>query len=94
MNIRFYNNPETGQPHIYDHGVDEEEANDVLRNPLEDRPAKNGARSAAGQTRAGRYLRVIYRRDPEAEAILIITAYDLEGKALRALKRFKRRKKP
>lgn len=94
MKIRFYNNPETGEPHIYDHGVNEEEAYDILRNPIEDRPAKNGARSATGQTRSGRYLRVIYRRAPEADETLIITAYDLGEKALRALKKLKRRKKP
>lgn len=94
MKIRFYINPETDEPHIYDHGVDEDEASDVLMNPIEDRPAKNGARSAAGQTRTGRYLRIIYRHAPEADETLIITAYDLDGKALRALKRLKRRKKP
>ena len=25
MNIRFYSDPETGLPHIYDHGVTEKE---------------------------------------------------------------------
>ena len=25
MNIRFYLDPETGQPHIYNHGVSEDE---------------------------------------------------------------------
>ena len=36
MNIRFYRNPETGLPHIYEHDVDEDEVEDVLLNPGED----------------------------------------------------------
>jgi hypothetical protein len=38
MDVRFYVDPETGEPHIYGHQVTEEEAADVLRNPSEDRP--------------------------------------------------------
>ena len=30
MNLRFNVNPETGLPHIYDHGVAEYEVQDVL----------------------------------------------------------------
>jgi hypothetical protein len=30
MELRFYFNPATGQPHIYDHGVTEEEVREVL----------------------------------------------------------------
>ena len=30
MNIRFYNNPGTGLPHIYDHEVYEDEVEDIL----------------------------------------------------------------
>ena len=29
MNIRFYEDPETGLPHIYNHGVTEDEVEDV-----------------------------------------------------------------
>jgi hypothetical protein len=36
MNIRFYLDPATGEPHIYSHGVTEDEVGDVLRNPGED----------------------------------------------------------
>jgi hypothetical protein len=28
MNVRFYVDPETGDPHIYNHGIDEEEVID------------------------------------------------------------------
>ena len=65
MNIRFYIDPETGEPHLHRHGVSEEDAEDILRVPIEDRPGQDGARVAIGQTRAGRYLRVIYVPDPE-----------------------------
>lgn len=63
MTIRFYIDPETGLPHIYGHGVVEEEVEEVLRAPGEDRPGREGSRTAIGQTRAGRYLRVIYVPD-------------------------------
>ena len=87
MNIRFYIDPETGLPHIYNHEVDENEVEDVLRNPGEDRPGYNGARVAIGQTQGGRYLRVIYVWDPEPDGIFVITAYELRGKPLTAYRR-------
>ena len=39
------------------------------------------------KTRAGRYLRVVYIRDPEPESVLVITAYELRGKPLFAYRR-------
>jgi hypothetical protein len=79
MNIRYYLDPATDQPHIYGHGVDEEEVEDVLTNPDEDRPGRDGARVALGQTRAGRYLRIIYVRDATPNRVFVITAYELAG---------------
>jgi Domain of unknown function (DUF4258) len=87
VNLRFYLDPETGDPHIYGHGVDESEVADVLRRPGEDRPGREGSRIAIGQTRAGRYLRVVYVRDEEPDSVFVITAYDLRGKALLAYRR-------
>lgn len=92
MNVRYYLDPETGQPHIYNHGADEQEVEDVLEGPGEDRPGRDGSRIAIGQTRAGRYLRVIYVPDPEPESIFVITAYDLVGKPLVAYRRRRRKK--
>ena len=92
MRIRFYIDPETEEPHIYEHGVDEDEVHDILQNPIEDREAQNDARAAVGQTRDGRYLRVIYKRDPEPDSVFVITAYDLQGKPLKALKRRRKKK--
>ena len=43
-NIRYYIDPETGPPHIYAHNVKENEVEDVLRRPGEDRQGNEGAR--------------------------------------------------
>ena len=92
MNIRFYRDPETGEPHIYGHDVDEDEVADVLESPGEDRSGREGSRVAIGKTPTGRYLRVIYVPDPEPDSVFVITAYDLRGKALIAYRRRRRRK--
>ena len=91
MEPRFFIDPSTDQPHIYGHDVTEGEVEDVLVRPIEDRPGSEGSRVAVGQTDAGRYLKVIYVPDPEPGSVFVITAYDLGPKALKALKR--RRKK-
>jgi hypothetical protein len=46
-----------------------------------------------GQTEAGRYLRVIYVRDPEPDSVFVITAYELTGKPLKAYRRRQKRRK-
>ena len=91
MQFRYYLDPATGEPHIYKHNVSEEETEQVLLRPLEDRAGRENSRVALGQTDAGRYLRVIYVPDSMAESAFVITAYDLGPKALKALRR--RRKK-
>ena len=93
MNIRFYVDPDTGLPHIYRHGVTEDEVEDVLGRPGEDRPGNEGSRVAIGQTQNGRYLRVIYVPDPKPDSIFVITAYELRGKALTAYRRRRRRRR-
>ena len=92
MRIRCYIDPETEQPHIYNHDVDETEVEDVLRRVGEDRPGREGSRIAIGQTRAGRYIRVIYVPDPEPDSVFVITAYELQGKPLQAYRRRIRRR--
>jgi hypothetical protein len=91
MEIRFYIDPATDEPHIYGHRVSEEEAIDVLETPGEDRPGQDGARVAMGQTRTGRYLRVIYVL--ESDGAFVITAYELTGKPLLAYRRRQRRRR-
>jgi len=92
VDVRYYIDPETEQPHIYRHDVVEQEVQDALRRPIEDRPGRNGSRVALGRTRAGRYLRVIYVPDPVPDSVFVITAYQLGPKALRALRRRRRRR--
>ena len=91
--IQFYIDSETSLPHIYKHKVTEEEVEDVLSRPSEDRLGREGTRVTIGQTQAGRCLRVIYVPEAESGNIFIITAHDLRGKALLAYRRRRRRRK-
>ncbi|MCZ7393542.1 MAG: hypothetical protein ABOK23_11845 [Candidatus Methanoperedens sp.] len=93
MNIRYYTDSETGLPHIYRHYVSEDEVKDVLLKPGEDRSGRASSRVAIGQSRAGRYLKVIYILDLEPKSIFVITAFDLIGKPLMAYKRRSQKKK-
>jgi hypothetical protein len=92
VKIRYYIDAHTGQPHIYHHNISEAEVEDILQNAGEDRPGAEGSRIAIGQTRTGRYLRVIYVLDPERNGIFVITGYELTGKPLLAYRRRRRRK--
>ncbi len=58
LKIRYYIDPQTELPHIYGHNVEEDEIEEVLIHPDEDRPGKEGSRVAIGRTSGGRYLRV------------------------------------
>ena len=92
MELRFYIDPETEEPHIYNHDVAEDEVDEVLSNPGEDRHGREGTRVAIGRTEGGRYLRVIYTADAEPESAFVITAYELSGKPLLAYRRRRRRR--
>jgi len=92
MNVRFFIDPRTDAPHIYEHRVSEAEVEDILTNPAEDRPGEEGSRVALGRTSSGRFLRVIYVPDPEPNSVFVITAYELKGKPLTAFRRRHRRK--
>lgn len=92
MEIRYHTDTDSGLPHVYGHGVAEHEVEEVLARPGEDRPGYEGARIAVGQTRAGRFLRVIYVPDPERDSVFVITAYELAGNPLAAFKRRMRRR--
>lgn len=97
MKVRYFIDDSTSQPHIYGHDVDEQEVEDVLARPMEDRAGRDGSRVALGQTEAGRFLRVIYVADPMPGSVFVITAYELGPKALKALRRRQKsstRKKP
>jgi len=92
VDFRFHLDSATGQPPIRNHEVNEEEVKEVLTSPGEDRPGRHGVRVAIGQTASGRYLRVIYVRDPKPDGVFVITAYELQGKPLQAYRRRRRRK--
>jgi hypothetical protein len=93
MELRFWIDPETGLPHIYAHGVTEEEVQQVLSRPGLDYPEKRKVRVRLGQTIEGRHLKVIYVPDKGTKSAFVVTAYELRGKALQAYRRARRRKK-
>jgi len=89
MELRFF----IDQPHVFEHGVTEQEVRQVLSRPGEDRAGAEGSRVAIGQTAAGRCLKVIYSRDRVGTGVFVITAYDLTGKPLTAYRRRQRGKR-
>ena len=89
--IRYYIDPQTGEPHILRHSVGEDEVEEVLEHPGEDRAGRDESRVAIGQTSGGRYIRVIYVQD--AGGIFVVTAYELRGNALTAYRRRRRKKR-
>jgi hypothetical protein len=92
MEICYYRDPETGLPHIHDHGVTEAEAEWILAHPGEDDACSGGSRQVLGKTAAGRYLRVIYVPDEEGDGVFVVAAYPLAGKQLKAFRRRQRRR--
>ena len=92
MQLRFYIDPETGLPHIYRHRVEEDEVEEALSELGEDRPGRGNARVAIGQTHGGRYLRIVYVRDPGADSAFVVTAFELQGQPLTAYRRRGRRR--
>ncbi len=49
MDIRFYKDPQTDFPHIYEHGVTEDEVHEVLLSGGEDLSAKRDSRMKLGK---------------------------------------------
>jgi uncharacterized DUF497 family protein len=94
MIVKFFIDPETGQPHIFNHGVTEAEVRQVLARPGLVLKGGENSRFAVGQTEAGRYLKVVHAPRKDGPGIFVITAYELRGKELNAFRRRKRRKQP
>lgn len=92
MELRFYEDPDTGQPHIYGHGVTAQEVEEVLHGPGEDLRAARDSRQKLGQTSTGRYLKVIYVPDEDPNSAFVTTAYELRGKAKKAYRCRQKRK--
>jgi hypothetical protein len=93
VELRFWIDPETHLPHIFDHGVTEEEVRQVLSRAGEEFPGTDDSRIRLGQTEAGRYLQVVYVPDAVGDSAFVVTALDLTPKAKRAFRRRQRRKK-
>lgn len=93
MHLRFHLDPETQLPHIYDHGVTEEEVKEVLSSKGDDFRGRKESRICFGQTLVGRYLKVVYVPDEVGDGAFVVTAYDLRGNELKAFRRRKRRKR-
>ena len=51
MELRFFIEPSAREPHSHRHDVTEEEVEDVVTRPLEDRPGAEGARVALARAR-------------------------------------------
>jgi len=63
-----------------------------MARPLETIRGRDESFNAIGQSRVGRYLRIIYSHAHDGDGIFVVTAYELSGRQLRALKhRLKRR---
>ncbi len=87
MEIRYHIDPDSDLPHIFGHGVSKREVEQVLLAPLEKRRGDRDSVVVNGRTLGGRFLRVIAVPDTDGQGIFIITAYDLRGKPLKALRR-------
>jgi len=85
MNVRFFIDPETDLPHILKHGVTEEEAEEVVLDPVEDQRTRGDARIARGKAGSGRFIRVVYSE--REDGLLIITAWAMDGNELKAYRR-------
>lgn len=56
MKVRYFIDESTRQPHIYRHDVEEQEIEDVLTRPMEDRAGRDGSRVALGPNGSGPVL--------------------------------------
>jgi hypothetical protein len=93
VKVRFHTNPD-GEPHIHDHGVAETEVLEALARPLEQFSGRDDCTILIGRTVGGRVLKIILADAHDGEGILVITAFDLPAKQLRALRRrLKRRRR-
>src|SRR5207247_6721887 len=74
MRIRFYIDPVTDQPHIYEHDVTEDEIRQALLGGGDDFQSRKQSRIHVGQTKAGRYLKIMYVPDEDGDSVFVITA--------------------
>lgn len=89
MGVRFYIDPDTDRPHVENHGVTADEVIEALDRLEDSYASRDGAFIAVGRTRAGRYLKIVYKHDEfgDADDLWVITSYPITGKELRAHRR-------
>jgi hypothetical protein len=92
LEIRYHWDDDFDRPHIAAHGVIEEEVEQVLARPIERRRGAGDSVVLIGKTSHGRVLRVIAAFDTDGEGCFVITAYELRGKPLKALRRRMKRR--
>jgi hypothetical protein len=92
VNLRFNLDP-SGDPHVWNHNVGEQEVAEAMGSQLESIRGRGTSLIVLGLTRAGRYLKVICSPDEIGDGIFIVTAFDLPPRQIKALKqRLKRRR--
>jgi len=79
MDMRFYLDPDSGLPHIYQHGVREDEVEQILRGKGEDVAAKDGARRNSDKRTRDATCKSIYTFDDLGLSIFVITAYGVQS---------------
>ena len=80
MQVRYYDDPRSGQPHIYGHNVAEYEVEAVLDRPMEDRPGEGEVRIALGQTERRPLFTSRLCSRSHSNSVFVITAYELGPK--------------
>ena len=93
MHIRFYIDPGSGLPHIYDHGVTEEEVEWVVANAEHKWHGSGDSIIVIGRTAGRKLLKVIYSPDEDGDGAFVITAYRPTRKELLAHNRRMRSKR-
>ena len=91
MEVRFHLEPDSDLPHIYGHGVTEDEAEFILGHAGRGRPGRDGCQHARGQTASGRHLRVVCVPDKVGGGVFVVTGWEMRGNELRAYRRGRRR---
>jgi uncharacterized DUF497 family protein len=91
MNVTFFTDSDTGEPHIFNHGVTEAEVRQILAHPGVILKGRKTSRLALGQTVDGRYLKIVYSKRREGRGVFVVTAYELRGKELSAYRRRRRK---
>ena len=82
VKINFYNDPDTGEPHIFKHNVTEKEIFDFFStSSYFEFKRRDISFEAFGNLKNGRFLQVAYRKENDG-SIFVITAYDIEDKEM------------